>query len=75
MNIKDISTITVQERLPYYSGKSNVSNLYDSVISESESSKINDQQTNETNLKMLKAECNKRKRSASTGKSVIIRHR
>lgn len=66
VNIKEISTITVRERLPHCSRKSDVSNSYDTVISpESESSKINNRQTKKASSKMLKVDCNKRKRSSS----------
>lgn len=70
MNIKEISTITVRERLPHYLKKSDVSNSYDTVISsELESLKINDQQTSS---KMLKVDRNKRKRrNEDSSKSVI----
>ncbi|XP_029660116.1 dentin sialophosphoprotein-like [Formica exsecta] len=65
VNIKEISTITVRERLSHCLKKSDISNSYDTVISfESESSNINNRQTNDTGSKM-KVDCNKRKRRSS----------
>ncbi|XP_070167087.1 putative leucine-rich repeat-containing protein DDB_G0290503 [Polyergus mexicanus] len=62
VNIKKISTITVRERLSHCLRKSNISNSYDTVISfESESSNINNRQTNDTGSKM-KVDRNKCKR-------------
>ncbi|XP_072754116.1 uncharacterized protein [Anoplolepis gracilipes] len=70
VNIKDISTITIQEKLPHCSRKSDVeydnlsrSETYSTLISsELESSEINNEQANETSSII---DCNKRKRRIS----------
>lgn len=72
MNIKEISTITVREKLSHCL-KSDISNSYDTMISfESESSNINNKLTNELRktASKIKIDHNKRKRRSS-GKSVV----
>lgn len=76
VNIKNISTITVREKLPR-SRKSDVSNSYSTVSSMSKPIKINNQQTGETDSKRLKVSNQrhkKRKRKESSGKSIIINY-
>nr|XP_012215101.1 PREDICTED: putative uncharacterized protein DDB_G0282133 [Linepithema humile] len=65
VNINEISTVTVRERLPPYLEKSDILASHSNVIStESKSPKINNRQTNKRDLK-LKISGHKRKRYTS----------
>lgn len=70
MNIKNVSIVTLRERLSHCLRKSN-SNLNNTdMFSESKSPKINNQKINDTESKILK-KYNKRKRRRSSGKTLI----
>ncbi|KAL6438867.1 hypothetical protein ACFW04_003739 [Cataglyphis niger] len=75
VNIKEISTITVREKLSHCL-KSDISNSYDTIIPfESEPSNINNKLTNElqNTASKIKIDHNKRKRRSS-GKSVVANY-
>lgn len=67
VNIKNISTITVREKLPQDSRKSNVLNSNNTVSSVPKALNKNQQTNTERNSKSVKISNKKRKRDKSSG--------